>query len=302
MATTQVGALTMPIIIMEEPETALYPAAIGQIMAYLERSDSPQLIVSSHSESVVRRFGFGDIFRIGKNRKVRRLDEVINNEKVRWAAEKLTMPGSTSALFAERVLVVEGGGDAFTFRVLDKLAGVVTKGGKEQESLASLGWTVFSANRADNIPETVLALKNLGIEKVATLFDGDTPGRASAEKTKDKCPTFVYKSLNEDEPTLELALMCGLASERQDRAIKKFRDIVECTDCSVWKDDVRNCLRRNECPAESGPAKLKAKFNRRCLEQYGETRTFPPAFEALLVKIDDAEAGEIIELPIEDCK
>lgn len=130
----------------------------------------------------------------------------------------LSVPGSTSVLFVEKVLVVEGGGDAFASGVLDRLAGAMSRKEKLQKSFSSTGWTVLSANQADNIPDTVEALKNLGI-KVAALFDADAKGRVNADKIKDKCPVLTYERSNNGEVDLDLSLLLGLEKVNQDKAI-----------------------------------------------------------------------------------
>jgi len=300
MATTQMPGSVTPILVMEEPETALHPAAVGQIVAALQSANSPQVIVSSHSESVVRRFAFSDIFRIGSDRQARSVEEMITNENIHWAVEQLTSPGSTSALFADKVLVVEGDADALTFGELDRLAGIETKGDKQQKSLASLGWTVFSANRADNIPDTISALEKLSVNKVAALLDSDQDGMCIAEETKNKCPTFVYKSSKDAAPTLELALLFGLNSNSQRTLIDAFQKYEQCKSCSQ-KSDVKNCLQKNGCglPRQIQKEKLKAAFRKCCLEQYRNEKVFPPAFKSLLEQIDNAQTSKIIYLDVD---
>jgi predicted ATP-dependent endonuclease of OLD family len=300
MATTQVAGSVMPILVMEEPETALYPAAIGQITAALQSANSPQVIVSSHSESVVRRFAISDIFRIGKDRKPNRLDRMITDEGIRWAAEQLAIPGSTSVLFADKVLVVEGDGDAFAIGEMDRIAGSVRNGNEPQKSFASLGWTVLSASKAENVPDTVEALKQFGIGSIAALFDGDQKGLESAEQTKERCPTFAYRSSKDAAPILELALLFGLDNEEQNATLDAFQTHEQCKNCRQ-KNDVKNCLGKNGCqlPSQIKKDRLKAALRKCCLKQYREKKVFPPAFRALCEQIDNAKAGKIICLDID---
>jgi len=300
LADTQIPGEVTPIIVMEEPETALFPAAIGQIVARLQGSNAPQLILTSHSESVVRRFELESIFRMDAKQGLKRVDTIVSDDAMRRALEYLIMPGSTSVLFVEKVLVVEGGGDAFASGVLDRLAGAVSRKEKLQKSFASTGWTVLSANQADNIPDTVEALKNLGI-KVAALFDADAKGRVNADKIKDKCPVFTYERSNNGEVDLELALLLGLEKANQDKAIKGFQRYSECKTCSQGKN-VRNCLNKNGCCLSVPKDTLKSEFRDSCLGQYRETKRFPRAFASLAEKLDTAQTGKIIELEVDNWK
>jgi len=300
LATTRLTGASKPIIVMEEPETALYPNAIGQVVADLQSINSPQVIISSHSEAVLRRFAMSDVFRIGIDRQARRLDKVIADEDIRWAAEQLMTPGSTSALFAERVLVVEGGGDAFAFGDLDRLAGIVTDDGQQQKFLASLSWTVFSANKAEHIPDTITALREIGIGKIAALFDGDDIGLSYAQKVKDKCPTFVYKSSKHKQPTLELALLFGFDAVGQTGVATRFQSHEECKGCSN-RNLVDNCLEKNAChlPKQITKERIKGALRRCCIQEYETKKIFPPAFKKLARVLDSAKEGEIIEITIE---
>ncbi|RPJ20408.1 MAG: ATP-binding protein, partial [Planctomycetaceae bacterium] len=246
LAVTRLPGTDNPIIIMEEPETALYPAAIGKIMAALHGAHSPQLISTSHSESVLRRFGLEHIFRVGSHRSATRIDGIATTPALLRELERLIMPGSTSVLLVDKVLVVEGGGEVFASGVLDRLAAAICRTQRQQKSFASEGWTVLSANRADNIPETVEALKGLGMT-VAALLDADTKGRDNAQKIKDKCPVFTYKKYNGSDVTLELALLYGLNVESRQRAINAFQKYPGCNACPQ-KTDVQNCISKNGYP------------------------------------------------------
>ena len=292
LATQQLPGSSAPIIVMEEPETALYPSAIGKVMAQMHGANSPQVIVTSHAESVVRRFAIEHIFRVDSRRSIKRADAIAGSPSTLRELERLIMPGRTSALFADKVLVVEGGGDAFTLGALDRLAGM------GQKSLAAAGWMVFNANRADNVPETVEAMKGLGI-KVAALLDADEKGRENAEKTKDKCPVFTYQRHTADDMTLELALLYGLDAKAQKQAVDAFQKYPDCSGCPQ-KIDVRNCIGKNGCHLPTSTAKeaLKAELRDSCLERYTETDTFPRAFADLIEKLDGTPTGEIIELSV----
>ncbi|MEN6426176.1 MAG: AAA family ATPase [Phycisphaerales bacterium] len=292
LATQQLPGSASPIIIMEEPETSLYPCAVGKIMDHLHRINSPQVIITSHSESVIRRFGLKHILRIDSQRKIKRIDTIASDAATLWELEKLVMPGWTSALFVDKILVLEGGGDAFTSGALDRLAGLT------QESFASKGWTVFSANSANKVPGTVKAMKRLNI-KVAALLDADDTGREVAEQTKDECPVFTYERPSGDSMTLELVLFNGLDKSAQRRAAVKFQKYAECTHC-IRKTDIRNCVSKTGCgvPGSIDKQVLKSELRDSCLQEYVETKTFPPAFVNLISKLDDAHAGTIHELPI----
>jgi hypothetical protein len=230
-------------------------------------------------------------------RGLKRVDTIASDDAMRWALEHLVMPGSTSVLFVEKVLVVEGGGDAFASGILDRLAGSISRKEKLQKSFASTGWTVLSANRADYIPGTVEALQSLGI-KVAALFDADRPGRLNADKIKDRCPVFTYERSNNEEVDLELALLLGLQKLDRDKAIKRFQRYSECKTCSQGKN-VRNCLSKNGCCLSVSKDALKSDFRDSCLGQYRETKSFPRAFASLVAKLDTAQTGTIIELEVD---
>ena len=121
-------------------------------------------------------------------------------------------------------------------------------------------------------------------KKIVLLFDGDK--RDTAEKAKDKYPTFIYKSSKESNPTIESALLYGLDDKQQAETISDFQSLPECKNCTVWKNNIGNCLKKNGCPLKDSKTELKAKLNRSCLKKYYEAKTFPPAFKQLLDKID----------------
>jgi len=296
LASTQIPGAITPIIVMEEPETALYPSAIGQIIANLYKTNSPQVIITSHSEAVVRRFSLEDIFVMDSEKKPVPLESCLETGVNRADFECLIMPGRTSALFVEKLIIAEGAMDAIVSGELDRLAGAVSSPGKEQTSFASKNWCFFDASGSEHLLEKADALKKLG-KKIVLLFDGDK--MSTADRTKDKYPTFIYKSSKESDPAIELALLHGMQENQQAEAIKDFHSFPECAECTVWKNDIKNCLNKNGCPLKESKPELKAKFNRSCLKEYHETKTFPPAFNSLLAELDSAQAGKIIELKIE---
>jgi len=283
-----------PIIVMEEPETALYPSAIGQIMASLQEADAPQVIISSHSESVVRHFALEHIFVMDKERKPLRLSTCADDYG-RMDLEALIMPGHTSALLVENVIVAEGAGDTIVSRDLNRLAATVDvsaeKDGKRQKSFASKNWCFFDAGGATRARAKAEALRKLG-KKVVLLFDGDAEGLENAKGTYRQYPTFVYKSSQDDRPTIELALLNGLQGEPRMQA-------TGCSTCAKKGGNIRDCM-RNDCASGANEQERKRKLQMCSLAQYFEAKQFPPAFRTLLEQLDTARAGKIMYLDVEE--
>lgn len=299
LATTQIPGSQLPIIIMEEPETALFPSAIGQILSNLQSTDSSQVIMTSHSESVLRRFSIDHIFITGTTERLLfKLDEMISNQNERRGIEALIMPGKSSALFAEKVLIVEGAGEAIVSGELDRLAATLSTQEIQQDSFASKNWTVFDAGGADHAKYNADLLHNLN-KRVCILFDGDEIGRSNADITKKDYPTFIYNSGRGKDIPLELSLLFGLNSEAENMVLSEFQNHDECTTCSM-KSDIRNCLKINGgCPLSRKSDTLKSEFQRICLEKYRETKTFPPAFLKLIEIVDKSTPGKVIEINVD---
>jgi len=156
LARTQVPGEQPPVILMEEPETALYPSAIATFLGDIQAipiGEAPQIITSSHSESVLRCFSKEDVFVIGEDRQPRRLKAVTESfesaEGPLIKIEYLIMPGGPSALFADKVLIVEGAQDAIVTGYLDRLAAKMSAvKGSTYLSFSSLGWCIFETSKA----------------------------------------------------------------------------------------------------------------------------------------------------------
>ncbi len=303
LAITQIPNASLPIVVMEEPETALYPGAISQMMSKIQSLSShkiPQVIISSHAEAVVRCFAIEHIFVMGSDKKINALDKCLATGIKRINFEYLIMPGRTSALFAEKIIITEGAMDAIVSGELDRLAGIISSSGTKMESFAEKKWCFFDAGAATNVKDKADALKQLD-KKIVLLFDGDSTGKKLAEGTKNDYPTFIYKHSTETEPILELALLYGLDEVNQTNAIRNFHSFIQCESCSAYQSRINNCLNKNGCPLPKSISKseLKANLAYSCLNEYKAIKTFPPAFKLLLEKIDSAQKGTVIELEIE---
>ncbi|MGA7644300.1 MAG: AAA family ATPase, partial [Syntrophobacteraceae bacterium] len=226
-----------PVIVMEEPETALYPSAVATLLREVQAiptGEAPQVIISSHSESVLRCFSPHDIFVFGYDRKAAKLQKIVDSIEPDKSGpfhdtEYLIMPGGPSALFADKILVVEGPDDAVAFGQLDRIAANnAAQLQAEHSSFSSKGWCVSEAHRADRIPDTVKVLKALG-KKVVALFDGDEAKERHAPHTKDLCPTFVYRSDTHSNPELEDALIFGLPHEERECVLDAYYGLEECS-------------------------------------------------------------------------
>ena len=296
LATTRFPGTDKPIVIMEEPETALYPAAVSQILAHLHAANSPQVIATSHSESVVRRFALEHIFVMDRRRKPVRLDESIAGGGDRMSIESLIMPGRTSALFSENVIIGEGLEDAIVSRDLDRLAGKVLGEGK---GFAAGNWCFFEAGGAPHAKEKADMFKKLG-KRVVVLFDGDATGQEAAKDACQSFPTFMYTSSTEAAPTIESALLGGLSNKRRKSAIEAFRDYAGCHDCECKGGDISKCIENKKCSSGVEKRDRKRKLCSRCIAEYSEAGQFPPAFKTLLERLDAASSGRVITLGIEN--
>lgn len=306
LAKAQVPGDRPPVILMEEPETALCPSAISTLLGNLQSipaGDTPQAIISSHSESVLRCFSAGDVFIMDENRLPMKLEVTINNIKPPKGplsrVESLIMPGGPSALFADKVLLVEGAQDAIISGRLDRLAARIsaTKRQEQYRSFSSLGWCIFQSAKASNIPDSVRVFLALG-KKIVALFDGDGPGKRAAEATKRLCPTFIYRSSKGGNPKLEDALLMGLPQEEKDNVLSDFFANPACYNCEKLN---RKCWEQSgdEYCYLGDKESRKSHLQSLCLERYLDQKLFPTAFGTLLRKIDAAEAGEIHELFID---
>jgi energy-coupling factor transporter ATP-binding protein EcfA2 len=304
LARAQVPGDLPPVILMEEPETALYPSAVGTLIGDIQALPTgkrPQIIISSHSESVLRCFTPQDVFVMGSNRQPRQLSSVIEDNKPAAGPlsriEYLIMPGGASVLFADKVLLVEGAQDALTSGHLDRIrARTAALNSQTYHSFSSSGWCIFEAGGARNVPDCVKVLVALG-KKVAALFDGDGAGKEVAESTKDLCPTFVYKSNKKSNPILEDALLFGLPKEEEENVRREFFAEAECLKCD--KRETACWEIRRACGVGDRDDR-KNRLQNLCMKTYSDKNLFPPAFENLLAIIDSAEKRNIHELPIEN--
>jgi len=305
LANTRVGDVP-PIILMEEPETALSSPAIGRLVSDLRGEQgtgaAAQIFATTQSESVLRQFSVEDVFMMSTEERVPTslralLENAFSGQKLSREfafLERKLMPGEASALLAERVLIVEGEGDAIASGHLDRLAVHSDKPGLAG-SLAGLGWTVFSAAGAPDVPRLVKLVQALR-KKVAVLFDGDDEGLKRAETTKDLCPTFVYApSSSEPFPRLEDALLGGLRLLGKVHALRAFYSFPSCQGCEKKKASSRcwheDCIR--------GRIAHKRELQETCLQEYQDTKSFPRAFNELLRALPTSPTGTITLLPID---
>ena len=306
LASSRIPGESFPIILMEEPETALYPSAVAKVIGRLQTSsseDEPQVIIASHSESVLRRFSISDVFIMGSDRQPKSLAKAIEDygslPRAIRAAEQLIMPGGPAALFADKVLVVEGADDAVVSGYLDRLPAkvVAEERGRELASFPSSGWCVLGVDGARNVPDSVQILFTLK-KAVAALFDGDGEGKQYSQKTAEFCPTFRYRSNTMGNPTLEDALLFGLPEKERGDALDRFY-LPECRGCS-HRDGTPSCWKVSTvdvCPREWRQRKVD--LQRTCLGVYRTMGLYPPAFASLLAQLDSAKAGDVTELTIE---
>jgi hypothetical protein len=295
LAKAQIPGEHPPVIVMEEPETALYPSAISTLLRNIQAistGKTPQVIISSHSESVLRCFLPSDIFVLEKGKGPKKLSDILDTIKPAVGPfrrpEYLIMPGGPSTLFADKVLVVEGARDVIISGRLDRLAARhAAVRAVSHVSFALRGWCVFPAEKADQVSDCVAVFNSLD-KKTAALFDGDGPGRRYAEQTKDACPTFAYKSGLYTDPALEEALLAGLPAVDREQIIKEFSNCKSCPSPSR----VRCWVERGECEKGNRDAR-KILLQSLCLELYEKRDLFPPAFTDLLNQIDYAPMGQV---------
>lgn len=300
LATQNLPERSKPIVVVEEPETALYPAAVGRILAVLRQQDSPQVFVTSHSETVMRHFDLASILVVGRDRRVRRLGEVIASAGVKPGVEQgftsLVMPGQGSALLSDRVLLVEGLGDALTSGELDRISAVANLPGG---FLAARGWIALTSHGAGKAVQYAKVLQSLNIQ-VRALFDGDLAGTREASNAKDDIPVFVYSSSQVSNPRLEEALFYGLESSAQDSVLAEFKTQGWYSACS-HKSSSGVCWQtcRKDETLGKNPNPCKESIRDNCIRQYQITRSFPPAFSGLAELLDAAQIGKVVELPID---
>jgi len=305
LAKSQVPGDLPPVILMEEPETAMHPSAIATLLWRIQSvatGECPQVVVSSHSESVLRCFTADNIFVLGKNRQPRHLMTAVESVKPEDGPLSLSnidyfvMPGGPSALFSDKVLFVEGAQEAIVAGRLDRLAAeIAAKKRSPYDSFSSRGWCLFQPAGARNASDHIRVVLDLG-KKVAALFDGDAPGKETAQLVKDLCPTFIYKSAVVPEPTLEDALLCGLHEQDRETVLKELVAAPECLSC---EKNSRKCwTQRGECHI-GGRDDRKNYLQNLCLRRYFDKHVFPKVFAHLVAQLDSAATGSIHKLMID---
>lgn len=308
LATAQIPGDRPPIVVMEEPETALYPSGIGKMISEAHGRQSgevPQVIVTSHSESVLRRFALNEVFVMDAGNQPKKLVALLESasppvsERMTRDLETLIMPGGASVLFADKVMILEGADDAIVSGYLDRLASRVSaRSGEMCSSFASQGWVTFGASGASTIPERTRLYSTLQ-KRVAVLFDGDKEGQEYAEETSKTCPTFIYGACQcEDEPRIEDALLLGLPEKSQENVLEEFYSHPACKNCASATRD-KKCW-HEKCPRSNGRPRHKADFQRICLLSYEELNTLPPVFERLLLQLEKAKIGKVVEVAVEE--
>lgn len=302
LAKSQVPGDLPPVITMEEPETALYPLAVAALIQSVQSSpatEAPQLIMSTHSESVLRCFAPDHIFVLGAapTRLQTVVDQLEPSGGPFYKPEYLVMPGGPAALFADKVIIVEGAGEAVVSGRLDRLAAkLAATNRKPQMSFASQGWCPLHACGARETLVTVKVLTALGKRPVA-LFDGDGEGKEGADNTKDLCPSFIYRSDIEPNPTLEDALLIGLPAQEKEKVLEEFYSLPECQSCKRKSNKCWTKKGKENCPLGDRDAR-KTYLQSLCLSAYEKGSLYPPAFANLLQQIDIAQPGRIHQLNI----
>jgi len=300
LAKDQLNFDCSPILIMEEPETALHPSAIGKMLRALQTATStqaPQAFVTTHSESALRYFTTDCVFLLGTDRIQRQLWAIIKNLKPVKAKtedyEYLIRPGGPSALLAEKVLLVEGSSDALVLGSIDQLSATY---GASSFSLS--GWSLLEATKADHCPDYARLLIETG-KTVAVLYDADDAGLKAAEETKDTCLTFVYQSTTEAAPELEEALLLGLPSKERERALSAYRCWPECSSCPKNRTSCWRRKKQSDCDAGEAREKRKQRLQKICIASYRESKCCPPAFQRLVQLLDTAKPGAIHRVEVD---
>jgi hypothetical protein len=213
--------------------------------------------------------------------------------------EYLIMQGGPSALFADKVLIMEGPQDVIVSSHLDRLAAKYAAVCRDPHvSFAMNGWCVFHATKADQIMNCINIFNAIGKKTVAVL-DGDSAGRNYAEQVKDSCPTFVYHSLNYKDPALEEALLAGLPPDDEQRIRAEFK-----FNCLSFSRMTLACWKIKGACTDGKDDDISDRKNRLqnlCLKAYEKKNLFPPVFRRLLEQIDSDSAipGKVHELNVD---
>ena len=307
LAKNQVPGELPPVIVVEEPETALYPSAVVALLREVQSVPTgvaPQVIVTSHSESVLRCFSPQDIIILGLNRTSVKFQEVLENVNPGartpfYKPEYRVMSSSPNALFADKVLVVEGVGDSIAIGHLDRIAAKNTATAAHKHTSFSVhGWCVFQTNGASEIHDSVRVLQALG-KRVAALFDGDDPGRSHASATMNLCPTFIYTSKTLHDPMFEDVLLAGLPTDKRHNVLLSLQDHQECSSCERLRQTKRGCWTQSgKCP-KGDRSDRKNMIRYLCLNSYEENGLFPPVFERLLGQIEHSVPHKLHALDLD---
>lgn len=301
LARAQIPGDLVPVIVMDEPETALYPSGVTALVREVQSAPSkgaPQVFISSHSETVLRCARPADVQVLDKKHIVRNLTETLNavassSTDPLSRPQYLLRPGGPNVLLADKVLVVEGPQDALVSGSLDRLAADISAStGTVHPSFASKGWTIYAANSAETVPRVAEILLSLG-KQVAVLLDGDSPGRSAAEKTKSMCPTFTYRSALFPDAKLEEALLAGLEANARSRVLAALQGRPDCGGCSKQGGE---CWQMRGDEACGGRDARKERLQILCLDAYDITCSFPRAFWKLIQDLDSAPSGTVREV------
>ncbi len=292
-------------LIMDEPETSLHPAAISSLMTRLQSpssEDRPQVFVSSHSESVIKCFGLQHVtlLRSDDNQiKANDFDSITAESKLAAKHFSFVMaPGGASAFFADKVIVVEGPLEALTFGRLDRMvAQMPRETGDAPKTLAATGWTVFATGGTGSLGEVAAALSALG-KKVVILMDSDAQDEIDKLALGYPVVTYKDKGMQYDTNTLALeeALLLGLPREKQNFVISELchpnarRNCgirSKCADSRCW----RFVKSGSKCPAKQSASEIKSDVIDQCISVYEEQMKVPPAFDQLVDSLDKIAPG-----------
>jgi hypothetical protein len=288
LAKAQIPGERPPVIIMEEPETALYPSAISVLLRDVQSIPSgkePQVIVSSHSEAVLRCFIPDDIFIIEKGHSPQKLMDAVRNinpSKGHFQKpEYLIMPGGPSVLFADKVLVMEGARDIIISGHLDRIAAkYAAVSACPHISFAMKGWCVFHAFGADQIMDCIRMFQTLG-KKTAAVFDGDDTGRKYRKKSKISVqPSCIVPAITSNRRLRRHYWQAcrPMMQNKSSLSLTIVRMSPWCTKKSMLDNG-------GKCPKGSKDDR-KNLLQNLCLEAYEKQNLFPSAFKNLLQQID----------------
>lgn len=207
-------------IVIDEPELSLHPAYQKRVLSLFKRyAKDRQIVICTHSSHLIDMFSLtkgAELCRTVKNEngeiEVYQLSDE-SKRKIKGYLDNYFNPhiwGNTAKelFFVEDgVIVVEGQDDVMLYQKAAEQLGIALKG-------EFFGW---GAGGAQNIPDILGILKDLGYKRVAVIYDGDMKDKKEENEIKFSDYQFFIiptKDIRDKKAVKAREATCGMMTER----------------------------------------------------------------------------------------